>query len=248
MICRVLIPTAFAVLVLLCPSNWAAEPSAGKQVDMKFKTSDGATVEYLLHLPSNYTDDGDKLPMMLFLHGRGESNGPISLVAKWGPPRFAARGEDFPFVLVSPQCPKDEHWEDDRQQKHVTELVDQIMESYNIDHSRMYLTGLSMGGYGSWKMAAEQPKRFAAVAPICGKGDPSNGEKLKDIPIWAFHGDQDTAVPYKHSVEMVTAIKAAGGEKIRFTSMEHIGHNCWSPAYATPALYSWMLQHTTGQE
>jgi predicted peptidase len=96
-----------------------------------------------------------------------------------------------------------------------------------------------MGGFGSWGLAAKHPKRFAAVAPICGGGSPEDARKLVDVPIWAFHGDQDKAVPFEKSVEMVEAIKKAGGTKILFTTLEHIGHNCWSAAYATPQLYEW---------
>ena len=99
-----------------------------------------------------------------------------------------------------------------------------------------------MGGYGSWTMAARHPERFAAVAPVCGGGKPEDASKLTDVPIWAFHGDQDRAVPFSKSVEMVDAIKAAGGTKVRFTTLEHIGHNCWSAVYATPELYNWMKQ------
>ena len=99
-----------------------------------------------------------------------------------------------------------------------------------------------MGGYGSWTLAAKYPNRFAAVVPVCGGGDPQHADKLKSLPIWAFHGDQDRAVPFRKSVEMIDAIRGAGGTKVRFTSLEHVGHNCWSSTYAMPELYSWMLK------
>lgn len=232
--------------VVFCTALLGFQPAfgvePGKQVELEFKTSDDVTVEYLLYLPDNFSKD-TKLPFVFFLHGRGESNGPISLVAKWGPPRFAARGDKLPFILVSPQCPKEDHWENETQQKRLTELLDFATKEYGADEKRIYLTGLSMGGYGSWKMATEHPQRFAAVAPVCGKGEPEKAKQLVDLPIWVFHGDQDRAVPYKESVDMVEAIKAAGGSKVRFTTFEHIGHNSWSGAYATPELYSWMLSH-----
>ena len=216
-------------------------PAAGTQVEMKLKTTDGAEVDYLLYLPKKFKADGDKkFRLMFFLHGRGESNGPLSLVAKWGPPMMAARGDDLPWVIVSPQCPKDDRWSSDTQQKRLIELLDSVVEKYNINEDKIYLTGLSMGGFGSWRMAADHPTRFAAVAPVCGVGDPADAKKLKGVPIWAFHGDQDRAVKYERSVEMVEAIKAAGGTSVRFTSFEHIGHNCWSATYATPELYKWM--------
>ncbi len=216
-------------------------PSPGKQVEMSFAAADAAEVPYLLYLPRDYRDDGERnYGLMLFLHGRGESNGPLSVVAKWGPPRFAARGDELPWILVSPQCPKGDEWSSETQQMRVTELLDAVVNRFNVDEGRVFLTGLSMGGYGSWTMAANQPSRFAAVAPICGGGDTGNSEKLKELPIWVFHGDQDKAVPFEKSVEMVEAIQAAGGTRVRFTTMEHIGHNCWSAAYATPELYQWM--------
>ena len=101
-----------------------------------------------------------------------------------------------------------------------------------------------MGGFGSWRLAADNPERFAAVAPICGKGDPSDGAKLTGVPIWAFHGTEDRSVPFSGSSEIVEAIKKAGGNTVRFTSLEGVGHNSWSAAYATPELYSWFNRST----
>ena len=223
----------------------ATAPEKGKQVEMSFKTSDGAEVGYLLYLPPKYDKASEKkAPLMMFLHGRGESNGPLSLVAKWGPPRMAAAGSELPYVMVSPQCPKEDYWNSEVQLNRLTELLDHVTAEYAVNEKKMYLTGLSMGGYGSWSLAAKHPTKFAAVAPICGGGKPEFAEKLKDIPIWTWHGDQDTAVPFKQSVEMVDEIKKAGGTKIKFTSLEGIGHNCWSSAYATPQLFQWMMKQS----
>ena len=220
-----------------------SSPTAGKQMETMLKTSDGGEVPYLVYLPKNFKPDAEQeFAMVFFLHGRGESNGPLNLVAKWGPPKFAQRGDDLPFVVVSPQCPRDDSWNSDTQQSRLKELLDHAVEEFKIDPAQVFLTGLSMGGYGSWTMAARHPERFAAVAPVCGGGKPEDASKLTDVPIWAFHGDQDRAVPFSKSVEMVDAIKAAGGTKVRFTTLEHIGHNCWSAVYATPELYNWMKQ------
>lgn len=223
----------------------AAQHEPGQQVEMSFKTSDGAEVGYLMYVPETYDAQSEtKLPMMLFLHGRGESNGPLSLVAKWGPPKLASSKEDFPFILVSPQCPREDYWNSTAQLDRLTELMDHITSNYAVDEKKMVLTGLSMGGYGSWALAARQPTKFSAVVPVCGGGKPEFAEKIKDIPIWAWHGDQDGAVPFKLSVDMVDQIKQAGGTKVKFTSLEGIGHNCWSAAYGTPQLYQWMLQQS----
>ena len=214
---------AFSLAASFVQAQEDVKPQAGKQVEMSFKTSDGAEVAYLLYLPKSYDAANEKkAPIMLFLHGRGESNGPLSLVAKWGPPKMAAAGNDLPYVMVSPQCPKEDYWNSTVQLDRLTELMDHVASNYVVDEKKTFLTGLSMGGYGSWALAAKHPTKFAAVAPICGGGKAEFAESLKDVPIWAWHGDQDGAVPFKDSVEMVDAIKEVGGTKVKFTSLE--GH------------------------
>ena len=223
----------------------AAQPEPGEQVPQSLRTSDSADMEYLLYLPEGYEPDQQqqkKFPLMLFLHGRGESHGPLSLVAKWGPPRMVEHGAELPYILVSPQCPGDQSWGDATQQQRLVELLDHLTEQYAVDASRIYLTGLSMGGFGSWQLAADHPQRFAAVVPICGGGDPADADQLKDLPIWVWHGTEDGAVPFEKSQEMVDAIRQAGSDKLRFTALEHIGHNSWSAAYATPELFDWLNQ------
>lgn len=235
----------FAVLATITFSAAAAEPASGKQVEQELKSGD-KSIPYLLYLPEKY-EEKEKWPVILFLHGRGESAGPLSIVAKWGPPRLAAAGQPLPYILVSPQCPTNSNWREASQQALLVKLLDHISSQFKADADRVYLTGLSMGGYGSWILAAGHPDRFAAVVPICGGGKPADAEKLKNLPIWVFHGTEDTAVPLKRSEEMVAAIKEAGGTNIRFTTLEHIGHNSWEAAYATPELYSWLDKHTRGQ-
>ncbi|MCO6458278.1 MAG: prolyl oligopeptidase family serine peptidase [Pirellulaceae bacterium] len=220
----------------------ADQPAAGKQVEQQLVVGD-AIVGYQLFLPPGYGEQEKRWPLMLFLHGRGESNGPLSLVKKWGPPLLVDTNPEFPFILVSPQCPREDAWNRPTQQKLLVALLDDIAKRYQVDPDRVYLTGLSMGGYGSWTLAAAHPDRFAAVAPICGGGNAEDASRLKDLPIWVFHGDQDRAVPIERSQAMVEAIKQAGGERIRFTTLEHVGHNSWSAAYATPELYEWFLGH-----
>ena len=237
---RILSAVALGLSFLL-PITRADDPAPGKQVEQSFQSSGGLTVPYLLFLPAEGTP---KPPLMLFLHGRGESQGPLSIVAKWGPPRMVARGEKLPYILVSPQCPSETNWSAPAQQAALDELVDHLAKTHAADTRRLYLTGLSMGGYGSWRLAADHPEKFAAVAPICGAGNPADGEKLKGIPIWAWHGTEDAAVPFQRSVEMVDAIRKAGGTKVRFTTLEHVGHNSWSAAYATPELFEWFDRHT----
>ena len=144
-----------------------------------------------------------------------------------------------------PQCPADQRWTSPDQVNAVLGLLSHISKNFPVDEKRIYLTGLSMGGYGSWKLAAEHGEIFAAVAPICGAGNPKDAEKLKGIPTWVFHGTEDRAVPYQRSLEMVEAIEKAGGKKLRFTTLQHVGHNSWSAAYATPELFEWFNRYTT---
>ena len=203
------------LLAKLSPSFAQQElPTAGKQVEMKFKCSDGAEVPYLLYLPTDFqAEGGGTYPLIFFLHGRGESNGPLSLVAKWGPPKLAARGDKLPYVILSPQCPSEDWWSSEAQQGRLVEMLDEVVKNCQIDESRIYLTGLSMGGYGSWKLAANQPERFAAVVPICGGGDPADADKLKDIPIWIFHGDQDTLCLLRNQSRCWKRFKTRAGNR-----------------------------------
>jgi predicted peptidase len=226
---------------LTAPQVWGEEPAAGKQVELELKIGEGQTIRYLLYLPKQYGSKEGKWPCMLFLHGRGESQGPLQTVAKWGPPRLLARGDELPFIVVSPQCPPSpDSWGQPKQQELLLALLDHVVKTLKVDEDRIYLTGLSMGGFGSWRLAADHPEKFAAVVPICGGGNTADAGKLKSLPIWVFHGGADPTVPIKRSEEMVEAIKAAGSTTIRFTTLEHIGHNSWEAAYASPDLYQWL--------
>lgn len=244
------LPVTLAVLavgLLSVSSPRAQELTPGRQVERALDSSDGGTMPYLLYLPEGYDPDGPAVPLMLFLHGRGESNGPLSLVAKWGPPRRLAAGEPMNYVVVSPQCPRESFWSESDQQQRLLELLDHVERTHNVDSDRIYLTGLSMGGYGSWRLAADHPDRFAAVVPVCGKGDPKDASKLVDLPIWAWHGTEDRAVPFDGSAKIVEAIRAAGGTKVRFTSLEHVGHASWQAAYQSTDLYRWFDKQRASQ-
>ena len=120
-------------------------------------------------------------------------------------------------------------------------LLDDVMAKYKVDKDRVYVTGLSMGGYGTWALAAAHPKRFAAIVPICGGGNPADAAKLKDLPIWVFHGAKDRAVPLARSEMMVKAIKKAGGNP-KFTVYPEAGHDSWTESYDNPELYTWLLK------
>jgi predicted peptidase len=172
---------------------------------------------------------------MLFLHGAGESGTNLAKVKIHGPPKIVESKPDFPFILMSPQSPG-RGWNSDA----LNALLDNVIRKYRVDKHRIYLTGLSMGGYGTWSLAAAHPERFAAIVPICGGGNPADAKKLAALPIWVFHGAKDPTVPVERSREMVEAIKAAGGN-VKFTEYPEAKHDCWTETYDNPELYQWLL-------
>lgn len=194
-------------------------------------------VNYLLFLPDKYNKEKKDWPLILFLHGSGERGSVIDSVKKHGPPKIVEQVPDFPFIVLSPQCPKEQQWSNDI----LIPLLDEIVKKYRVDEKRIYLTGLSMGGFGTWALAIQYPHRFAAIAPICGGGDTSKVCVLKNVPTWVFHGAKDQTVPISRSQEMVDALKKCGG-KVRFTVYPDAGHDAWTKTYGNPEFYKWFLQ------
>lgn len=212
-----------------------AKPEPGKQVPQRLDRTVRVTLRYLLYLPADYAQK-DAWPLMLFLHGAGERGDNIERVKIHGPPKLIAAGKQFPFIVVSPQCPANRWW----QPEDLTALLDEVVEKYKVDKDRIWVTGLSMGGFGTWSLAAAAPERFAALVPICGGGDPIWAKRLQRIPIWVFHGAKDPVVPLERSAKMVEALKQAGGN-VQFTVYPEAGHDSWTAAYNDPALYEWLL-------
>lgn len=195
--------------------------------------------KYLIFLPEGYGNKQD-WPLILFLHGAGERGNDLEKVKKHGPPKIVEKQKDFPFIVVSPQCPADDWWTGKLDV--LINLLDDIIAEYDVDKKRIYLTGLSMGGYGTWALASDYPDRFAAIAPICGGGKRFMAQRLKDLPVWAFHGAKDKVVSVKESEEMVDAIKACGGNA-RLTVYPDAGHDSWTKTYDNQELYDWFLEH-----
>jgi predicted peptidase len=216
------------------PSGEQAKP--GAQHAERLDAQVHVAMDYLLFLPEGY-EKKDAWPLMLFLHGAGERGDDLNLVKKHGPPKIVETKKDFPFVLVSPQCKRNRWWEPFS----LTALLDEICAKYKIDQDRIYVTGLSMGGFGTWSLAAHTPDRFAAIVPICGGGDPIWAMRYGQLPIWVFHGGKDPVVPLARSQEMVDAIKKRGGN-VKLTVYPDAGHDCWTAAYEDPELYEWLLQ------
>jgi predicted peptidase len=197
-----------------------------------------ASLDCLIHVPVG--EPSVRWPMLFFLHGAGECGDEIESVKTHGVPRIAEANPSLPFVAVSPQCPGDRPWT--KMTDVLFEILEQACRELPVDPSRIYLTGISMGGFGTWKLAAEYPDRFAAIAPICGGGDPAWAPKLARLPIWAFHGDADTIVPVDATLRMIRALDAVGAPA-RLTIYPGVGHDSWSATYADSDLYRWFLSH-----
>ncbi len=192
--------------------------------------------KFWLYLPEGYSREGNPWPLMLFLHGAGERGDDLERVKVHGPPKLVDQGKSLPFLIVSPQAPEDHWWSTD----YLVALLDAVEKAYHVDPDRIYVTGLSMGGFGTWDLAVAQPDRFAAIAPICGGGDPEAVCAIRHVPVWVFHGAKDTVVPISRSEEMVEALKACGGQ-VRFTVYPEAGHDAWTVTYDNPEFYAWLL-------
>jgi len=194
--------------------------------------------DFLLQLPEAYGKAGrdQRWPLVLFLHGLGERGSDIQRVKTHGLPKLVEQGRRFPFILISPQCPDDEWWNI----LALEALLAHVQKKYRVDPDRIYITGISMGGYGTWALAQRHAERYAAVVPICGGGEVRHARELRDLPLWAFHGAKDFTVPIKRSQEMIDAIKAVGGSP-RFTIYPDGGHDVWDETYANPELWNWLL-------
>lgn len=214
-----------------------------------------AVLPYRLMKPAA-VEAGKTYPLVVFLHGAGErgDNNQAQLMHGVGDFASAANRAKYPCYLIAPQCPTRRRWvEVDWSAKThrmparasepggmVLTVLDQLCKEFPIDRSRIYLTGLSMGGYGTWDLLARKPELFAAGVPICGGGDEKQAARLVKMPIWAFHGDKDTAVRPERSRNMIAAIKKAGGNP-KYTEYAGVGHNSWTQTYRDPELFAWLF-------
>jgi predicted peptidase len=212
------------------------------QTAQHFETA--CTLDYLLHLPASYDAEPERhWPLIVFLHGIGERGSDLEKVKLHGIPMHVERDPDFPFVTLSPQCPDGLYW------PHVVVLLGGLIRDtlarLRVDPDRVYLTGLSMGGQGTWELAMTYPELFAAIAPICGPLPASHRSRsaaIAHLPIWVFHGEDDPVVPLEDSLAMVGMLQASGAEP-RLTVYPGVEHDSWIATYADPALYEWLLQH-----
>lgn len=227
-------------------SQTTKDPQESKS--FKGKVAKAVSANYLLFLPRDYAEQKSKRwPLILFLHGAGERGTNIWKVAVHGPPKIVKEKPDFSFIVASPQCPTGQRWDNET----LLALLDDITKNYKVDKSRVYLTGLSMGGFGTWSLGLTYPERFAAIAPICGGGDPlvllladpRKVNALKTLPVWAFHGAKDPVVKLEESQRMVDAMKRIGTKEVELTVYPEAQHDSWTETYNNPKLYEWFLQH-----
>jgi predicted peptidase len=233
-----------ALVAGLSSVAFAAEP--GQQTSGSFVAAIDKPIgyDYLIYLPENYTGRDKKFPLMLFLHGAGERGDNLELVKRHGPPKLAAAGKSFPFIVVSPQCPANEIWDAEV----LLRLVRSIENQYRVDSGRIYVTGLSMGGFGTWSLIARAPEKFAAAAPVCGGGNfidfvlgsKETKDALKSLPIWVFHGGADGVVKVSEAYRMVSLLER-GAREIKLKVYPGVGHDSWTETYNNPALYEWFL-------
>ena len=206
----------------------------------KWESAHHFNFNYVVNLPKDY-DETKKYPLVFFLHGAGERGDDLEFVCRHGyMKRVRETGEEFPFLFVAPQCPDGKYWA--CYTESLFAFLDYICETFPVDRERIYLTGLSMGGTGTWMLAMAEPERFAAIAPICGSGIYWYGGQLVNTPVMVYHGDCDEIVPIADSIEMLKSINKRGGHaEIRICY--GLGHNAWDVAYQGDELMNWMLSH-----
>lgn len=220
-----------------------------------FKNAQGEQLPYRFLKPLG-ADPAKAYPLILFLHGAGERGSDNTRTCKHALPAFSSTAimKKYPCYVIAPQVPEGQKWvnvdwsalvtkapaEPSQSLRLALELLASIQKEYKIDAQRIYVTGVSMGGYGTWDAITRHPELFAAAVPICGGGDPAKASAIAQKPIWVFHGDADRAVPVAKSREMVAALKQAGS-KAKYTEYPGVQHDCWTRTYTTPALYKWLF-------
>ena len=199
----------------------------------------GSPRAHVVHLPRDY-DPAERWPLILYLHSSGERGDDLRHTYAGLGLALRRHPERFPCVVVMPQCPEEMVWTDDL--RHLEHPFQAALANYSVDPRRIYLTGISMGGHGTWIYGAAHADTFAALLPVCGGGDPEDYRALCTLPIWAFHGGEDDAVPPEESRRMWDMVREAGGD-IRYTEYAGVGHECWDITYGDPAVIRWMLDH-----
>ena len=207
----------------------------------KWESKEHFNFSYIKYLPKDF-DENKEYPLVFFLHGAGERGDNLDLISLHGYMQYhREQGREYPFIFIAPQCPADKYW--GCYTESLLAFLDWLCETLPVDKKRIYLTGLSMGGTGTWMLAMADPKRFAAIAPICGSGICWYAGSLKDVPIYMFHGDCDKVIPISESVTMLRCVNLSGG-KAKLEILNGVEHNAWDYAYSDSKLEEWLLSHT----
>ena len=217
------------------------------------------TLPYRLYVPEKAPEDKKERPVLIFMHGAGERGSENCLQITVALPVLAKTNPELKdFIIIAPQCPAETQWvyspwmnvnysgdeiPESWQLRTVMKILDSVCDEYGGDRDRVYVMGLSMGGYATWDLISRHPNVFAAAMPICGGADPSKAEILKSIPIHTFHGAEDPTVPVQGTRNVCEAIKAAGGTKLTYTEYEGVGHNSWDLACSAEGMVKWMLSN-----
>jgi len=198
------------------------------------------TYPYLAYLPDGYNKTNAKAwPLIIYLHGSSCKGNNLERLKKYGPPFYLERGMNVDAIVISPQCPSNKNW---TAGAWFESFYKELKDKYNIDPSRVYLTGMSLGGFGTWDIASRYPEYFAAIMPLCGGGQTRMVETLKDIPTWVFHGEVDKKVNLNRSVQMVDALQELGSRP-KFSVLKGQGHGI-QKVYSDQTIYKWLLsQH-----
>ncbi len=228
-----------ALMVTILLQGCAAQ-SKSQLINGSMETVVTEKLRYYLYYPEDYKVDSlEQFPLLLFLHGGGESGDSLVTVKRNGPPKLIARGKQFPFLILAPQNPHRTKWWNTEA---VMQLLDTIVAKNRVDKKRIYLTGLSRGGGAAWELAVQHPDKFAAMAVVCGMAPlPYAAWIDKKMPIWVFHGEDDESIPISESENMVNRLLGMGYQ-VRFTRYPGVGHDAWIQAYDTEELYEWFME------
>lgn len=229
-----------SLFILLATINMNAQ-NPQNEGSFKGNVIRSVSMDYLLYFPENFNADPEAtFPLLVFLHGSGERGNDLEKVKVHGPPRLIAEGRNFPFIVLSPQCPDHVDWDTET----IYALIKHVASRYRVDEKRVYLTGLSMGGWATWDLAMAYPGYFAAIAPVCGpvnRNYPARVKEITHLPVWAFHGAMDDVVPITSAARMIKLLQD-NGNPARFTIYPDANHDSWTETYNNPELYEWFLQ------
>jgi predicted peptidase len=216
---------------------------AGEDTSFVHKVYKGPEGEgkYVIYVPKTYKGD-QAFPLILFLHGSGSTGNDGQKQIMSGLAPAIKKQDNFPFIAVFPQSQEKTWKAESTDGKRALAILAEVQKAYNVDAQRIYLTGLSMGGSGTWSFAAAHPEKWAAIVPLCGRADLTQTSKIKDLPTWVFIGDKDKQELVENNRDVVKTLKSTGAN-LHYTEYADVGHNCWDQAYATKELYDWLLKH-----